>query len=124
QIAHVKEMAGAAGRDPEAITFYARCQVTITDDPKSLYERRKSTVAMIHSLPGMERLLQSDAFDINRIMTDVRNAMRVDDVLERGRAFKALRREGDLAAAKSAIPTDLMAHLVVAGDTSSVRKQL
>ena len=124
QIALVKHMATEAGRDPNAITFNARCQVTITDDPESLYERRKVTVAMIHSLPGMERLLQSERHDIDKIMADVRHAMQVDDVLVRGGAFSALRREGNLDAAKAAIPTDLMSDLVVAGDMATVKRKL
>lgn len=124
QIAHVKQMARDAGRDADALTFNARCQVTITDDPEALYEKRKTTVAMIHSLPGMERLLQSEAHDVNQIMADVRHAMRVDDVLDRGGAFSALRREGNLDVARAAIPTDLMSELVIAGDLGSVRRQL
>ncbi len=124
QIASVKQTAADAGRDPEAMSFIARCQVTITNDPEALYEKRKTTVAMIHSLPGMERLLQSDSHDIDQVMADVRKAMRVDTVLDRGGAFSELRREGDLEAARAAIPTSLMSELVVAGDIASVRKQL
>ncbi len=124
QIETVRNRAAEVGRDPDAITFNARCQVTITDDPEALYERRKSTVAMIHSLPGMERLLQNDHHDIERIIADVRQAMKVEEVLERGGAFADLRRHGDLAAAKAAIPTDLMAELVVAGDIPTVKAKL
>ncbi len=124
QIGIVKQAAATAGRDPEQITFNARCQLTITDDPESLYERRKATVAMIHSLPGMERLLQSDTHDIEGIMTDVRQAMNIDEVLARGGAFTDLRREGDLTAAKAAIPIELMSELVVAGDIPTVRAKL
>lgn len=124
QIALVKARAAKMGRDPEAITFYARCQVTITDDPEALYERRKFTVAMIHALPGMERLLQTDRFDIERIIADVRQAMKVEEVLARGGAFTDLRREGDLQAARAAIPTDLMSELVVAGDIPTVKAKL
>lgn len=124
QIANVKKMATAVGRDPEVLTFNARAQVTITDDPEALYERRKSTVAMIHSLPGMERVLQSERFDIEPIMAEVRHAMNVDDVLARGGAFSELRREGNIEVAKAAIPTELMSELVVAGDVASVRQQL
>lgn len=124
QITLVKQIASDAGRDPEAMTFNARCQVTITDDPEALYEKRKTTVTMIHSLPGMERLLQSDTHDIHQIMADVRQEMNVDDVLDRGGAFSALRREGNLDTAKAAIPTDLISELVVAGDITSVRDQL
>lgn len=124
QIANVKRMAADAGRDPESLTFNARSQVTITDDPEALYERRKTTVAIIHSLPGMERLLQSERFDIDQIMADVRGKMKVADVLDRGGAFSALRREGNLDAARAAVPTDLMSELVVAGDAASIRQQL
>lgn len=124
QIRNVKVMAEAVGRDPETLTFNARCQVTITDDPEALYERRKSTVATIHALPGMERLLQNDTYDIHAIMRQVRAAMQVDDVLARGGAFAELRRVGDLNAAKAAIPTDLMAELVVAGDVDTVKQLL
>jgi alkanesulfonate monooxygenase SsuD/methylene tetrahydromethanopterin reductase-like flavin-dependent oxidoreductase (luciferase family) len=124
QIQLVKSSAAEVGRDPDAVTFNARCQVTVTDDPEALYERRKSTVAMIHSLPGMERLLQSDRHDIDRIIADVRQAMKVEEVLARGGAFADLRRHGNLQAAKAAIPTELMAELVVAGDIPTVKAKL
>ena len=124
QVTHVKHMAAAAGRDPDALTFNARCQVTITSDPEAVYEQRKSTIAMIHVLPGMERLLQTPHYDTEAIMHKVRAAMLVDDILAHGGAFGELRRAGDLAAAKAAIPTELMADLVVAGDVSSVRAKL
>lgn len=124
QIARVKEMAAAAGRDTDALTFNARSQVTITDDPEALYEQRKTTVAMIHSLPGMERLLQSPNYDTAAIMQEVRAAMQVDEILAHGGAFGELRREGDFEKAKAAIPTGLMSELVVAGDIPTVRAHL
>jgi alkanesulfonate monooxygenase SsuD/methylene tetrahydromethanopterin reductase-like flavin-dependent oxidoreductase (luciferase family) len=98
--------------------------VTITDDPEGVYERRKSTVAMIHSLPKMERLLTTEGFDVDRIIADVRAAMRTQEVLDEGGGFGDLRRAGDLAAAKRAIPTDLMRELVIAGTVPEVRTRL
>lgn len=124
QISNVKRMAAAVGRDADALTFYARCQVTVTNDPEALYEKRKTTIAMIHALPGMERLLQSDAHDIDTIIADVRKAMRVNEILEAGGAFSQLRTKGNLQAAREAIPTSLMSELVVAGDLPTIRRKL
>jgi alkanesulfonate monooxygenase SsuD/methylene tetrahydromethanopterin reductase-like flavin-dependent oxidoreductase (luciferase family) len=102
----------------------ARSSVTITDNPEVLYEKRKATVATIHALPGMDRLMEVPGFDTDRIMADVRQAMRTDEILASGGGFGDLRRGGDLAAAKRAIPNDLMAQLVVAGSPVEVRRRL
>lgn len=123
-IAQVRAAAEAAGRDPDALSFYARAAITITDDPEAIYERRKDTVAIIHALPGMERLLTSDGFDVERIIGDVRRVMRTDEILAAGGGFGDLRRGGDLAAARAAIPTDLMRELVVAGSVDDARRRI
>lgn len=123
-IASVRAQAEAAGRDASGLVFAARAAVTITDDPERVYEQRKSTVAMIHALPGMERLLQSEGYDVDRIVADVRAAMNTEAILARGGGFGDLRRGGDLAAAKRAIPTALMRELVVAGSVDEVRHRL
>jgi 5,10-methylenetetrahydromethanopterin reductase len=123
-IREVRAEAEAAGRDPDALRFFARSAVTITDDPEAVYERRKATVAMIHALPGMERLLETPGFDTEAVIAEVRRAMRTMEVLDRGGNFPELQAAGDLAAAKAAIPTALMAELVVAGPVGKVREQL
>jgi 5,10-methylenetetrahydromethanopterin reductase len=123
-IAQVRHEAMAVGRDPGALSFYARAAITITDDPEAIYERRKDTVAIIHALPGMERLLTSDGFDTERIIADVRRVMRTDDILAVGGGFGDLRRGGDLQAARAAIPTDLMRELVIAGSVADVRRRI
>ena len=123
-IAQVREEARNVGRDPSRFVFAARSNVTITDDPEQLYERRKSTVAMIHALPGMERLMRTDGHDIERVIADVRAAMNTGEILSEGGGFGDLRRGGDLAAAKRAIPTSLMEELVVAGPPDQVRERL
>ncbi|MDQ3655615.1 MAG: LLM class flavin-dependent oxidoreductase [Chloroflexota bacterium] len=120
----VRDAASASGRDPATLSFYARASVTITSDPEALYERRKSTIAAIHVLPGMERLLESPGWDTARIIADVRRAMRTAETLDRGGGFGDLRRAGDLDAAKRAIPTGLMHELVVAGSVEEVRARL
>ncbi|MBA3274286.1 MAG: LLM class flavin-dependent oxidoreductase [Chloroflexia bacterium] len=114
----------ASGRDPAALSFYARTSIAITGDPEAIYERRKGTVAAIHVLPGMERLLESPGFDTARIIADVRRAMRTEETLQAGGGFGQLRRAGDLDAAKRAIPNGLMRELVVAGSVEEVRARL
>jgi 5,10-methylenetetrahydromethanopterin reductase len=123
-IADVRRHAVEAGRDPARLAFIARSQVTVTDDPEAVYEQRKVTVAMIHAMPGMGRLLTSEGHDTERIIAEVRAAMRTTDVLQAGGAFADLRRAGDLPAAKRAIPNDLMRELVVAGPLADVRQRL
>lgn len=123
-IGTVRDAASAGGRNPGTLSFYARAAVTVTDDPEALYERRKGTVAAIHVLPGMERLLESPGFDTARIIADVRQAMRTEETLREGGGFGQLRRAGDLDAAKRAIPTGLMQELVVAGTIQEVRARL
>lgn len=123
-IERVRTEATSAGRDPGEIAFFARAGVNLTNDPEAVYEQRKSSVAMIHALPGMERLLETPGFDIPRIIGDVRRAMRTNEVLAAGGNFPDLKAAGDLAAAKAAIPTTLMSELVVAGPAERVRQRL
>ncbi|MBA2469229.1 MAG: LLM class flavin-dependent oxidoreductase, partial [Chloroflexia bacterium] len=123
-IESVRATASANGRDPAALAFYARTSIAITAEPEALYERRKGTVAAIHVLPGMERLLESPGFDTARIIADVRRAMRTEETLQAGGGFGQLRRAGDLDAAKRAIPNELMRELVVAGTVEEVRRRL
>ncbi len=123
-IGTVRGHAEEAGRDPAGFVFAARAQVVVTDDPEAVYEKRKATVAMIHALPGMERLLRAEGHDVDRIIADVRAAMKTEEVLAEGGGFGDLRRAGDLAAAKAAIPNDLMRELVVAGPLPEVRARL
>lgn len=123
-IVRVRREAAAAGRDPDALSFHARAAVTVTDDPEAVWERRKDTVAIIHALPGMERLLTSDGFDVDRVIADVRSAMRTEAILAAGGGFGDLRRGGDLEAARKAIPTELMRELVVAGSIGEVRRHI
>lgn len=123
-ISDVRHQAGEYGRDPNALSFFARSSVTITEDPEALFERRKDTVSMIHVLPGMERLLESPGFDAESIVADVRKVMHTMEVLERGGNFAELRAAGNAAEARKLIPTELMRELVVAGSAGVVKDRL
>lgn len=123
-IGTVRDAAAGAGRDPSSLMFFAHPSITVTDDPEALFERKKSFVATVHALPGMERQLRTPGIDVDSVMADVRRHMRTNEVLARGGGFPELRRSGDLEAAKRAIPLELMARLVVAGPVSVVRDRL
>ncbi len=120
----VRAAAAAAGRDPTRLAFFLRTAVAVTDDPVPILERQKTLIALVNALPGMDRLLATPGFDVPAVMAEVRRRMRTADVLARGGGFAALRRAGDLPAARAAIPTELVARLAIAGPLSHVRARL
>jgi 5,10-methylenetetrahydromethanopterin reductase len=123
-IATVRGSALASGRDADALHFYAHPSVTITDHPERALERKKAFIAMIHTLPGMDRQLRTPGIDVDAIMSEVRRHMKTAEVLAAGGGFAELRRAGDLEAAKRAIPTELMERVAIAGSAGHVRRQL
>ncbi len=123
-IAHVRESAVNAGRNPDDLAFFVNPAVYVTDDPEPVLERKKEFIATVHALPGMDRLLETPGFDVAGIVTSVRQAMKTEEVLKRGGGFPDLRREGDLDAARRAIPTELVAHLAVVGPLGIVRDRI
>jgi 5,10-methylenetetrahydromethanopterin reductase len=120
----IRRAAEAAGRDASSFSVYLRGGITITENPEPILERRKTTIAMIHALPGMDRLLDAPGFDTERIIAEVRRHMRTEEVLAQGGGFADLRRAGDLDAAKSAIPTELVAQLALVGPAGELRERL
>jgi len=120
----VRAAAAAAGRDPAALRFVLRTAAFPTDDPEPFLDRQKTLIALVNALPGMDRLLQTDGFDVPAIMAEVRRRMRTEEVIAAGGGFPALRRAGDLAAARAAIPTELVARLALAGPLPEVRRRL
>ena len=114
----------AAGRDPAALAFVLRTPVVVVDDAGPVLERQKNLVALVNALPGMDRLLRTAGFDVPMIMAEVRRLMRTEEVLAHGGGFPELRRVGSLAAARAAIPTELVARLAIAGPLEQVRARL
>lgn len=123
-VERVKRAAVAAGRDPDILRFYAHPSLVVTDDPGREIERKKAMIAMVHALPGMERQLASPGIDVAAVMAEVRRRMRTDEVLARGGGFPELRRAGDLAAAKRAIPDELVRRVAAIGSAAEVRARL
>jgi 5,10-methylenetetrahydromethanopterin reductase len=123
-ITRVREAAVRTGRDPQTLRFFANPALTVTDDPEPLLERKRGLMAVVHALPGMERLLMSDQSDVAAIMAEVRRQMRTTEVLERGGSFHEIRAAGDLARAKAAIPLSLVDEAALIGPLDQVRAKL
>jgi 5,10-methylenetetrahydromethanopterin reductase len=126
-VEHARSGASEAGRGTHGLRFFANPSLTITDrsdDIEPILEKHKTTIALIHALPGMDRQLMGLDFDLERIMADVRQHMRTEEILARGGSFADIRREGDLDAAKRVIPLDLVDQVTVVGPLARVRERL
>ncbi len=123
-IGDARQSAADVGRDPDCLAFLLRTHVIVTDDPEPWLERQKNALAIINTLPGMDRLVQTSGFDVPALMTELRRVMRTADALEHAGGFAALRRHADFATARSLIPAELMAHLAIAGPLDHVRERL
>lgn len=116
--------AAEAGRDPAALRYFVNPSVRVTDDPEAVLERKKAFVALVLALPGMDRLLMTDAWDVPSIMAGVRSAMRTDEVLDEGGLFAGIRKAGDLDRARQLIPVGLVAEGTAIGSLEHVRNRL
>ena len=123
-VQRVRQSATTAGRDSATLRFHYGTPVEITSDPEAALWRRTAMIALVNALPGMDRQLRHPAFDIDRIMADVRRHMRTDIAIAEGGGFPAIRRVGDLVAARRAIPLALVNALSVVGDVHHVRQRL
>jgi hypothetical protein len=81
-------------------------------------------IATVHTLPGMEQQLRTPGIDVDSIMAEVRRVMRTNEVLETGGGFPELRKAGDLASAKRAIPNELVDRVAAVGSAAHVRRRL
>jgi 5,10-methylenetetrahydromethanopterin reductase len=126
-IPRVRAAAMAVGRNPDALAFVLRSTVTIVDTPKTeraALDRGKHHLALIATLPGMDRLARVEGFDVPALIDDLRVTMRTRETLAAGGGFPALRREGDLGAARALIPDDLIRQLGIIGPLPVVRERL
>ena len=126
-ISRVRAAAMAAGRDPAALAFVLHTSAVVTDSAaaeRKAIDRGKNLLALVSTLPGMDRLVRTEGFDVSALLDEVRETMRTRDTLVAGGGFPALRRDGDLTAARALIPDDLVRQLGVIGTLSVVRERL
>ena len=122
-----RRAAVSAGHDPDALAFVLRTEIALTDDEadaRKALSRARSIFALLAGFPGMARLYQVPGFDTESIVAGVRAVMRVDEVLARGGGFPELRRTGDLAAARAAIPDEYIRQLALVGSSSELTPRL
>ena len=123
----VRAAAMAAGRDPAGFSFVLQTTAAVVDTPdaeRKAIDRGKNLLALVSTLPGMDRLVRTESFDVPALLDKVRATMRTRDTLAAGGGFPALRRNGDLTAARALIPDDLIRRLGIIGPLPVVREQL
>ena len=113
-----------AGKTFESFPLFVRTAIRVTDDPEPVLEQRKNLIALVNALPGMSRHMDVPGFDVPAIMQQVRKAMHTDEVLAKGGAFIDIRRVADFAAARRAIPTELVDALSYVGSAEKIRGKL
>jgi 5,10-methylenetetrahydromethanopterin reductase len=128
-VATFMDAARSVNHDLADLRIFANPGLTITendDQIEPILERKKTTIALIHALPGMEQQLEGleSDFDLEAILARVRRHMRTEEILARGGSFADLRREGDLEAARKAIPLELVDHVAVVGPPERVLPRL
>jgi 5,10-methylenetetrahydromethanopterin reductase len=126
-IPQVRQAATTAGRDPDALAVILRTEIVLAEDEameRKALSRARSIFALLAGFPGMGRLYQVPGYDAEAIIGDVRAAMRTDEILASGGGFPALRRTGDLAAARAAIPEEFIRELALVGNRADLAPRL
>lgn len=126
-VPRVRSAAAAADRDPDALWFVLRSTATVIDSPqaeRAALDRGKHHLALVATLPGMHRLYDVDGFDVPALLAEIRAVMRTQETLAAGGGFPALRRAGDLPAARAMIPDDLIRDLGIIGTLPEVQARL
>jgi 5,10-methylenetetrahydromethanopterin reductase len=126
-ITRVRESAIASDRDPAELAFVLRTAVTLTETTaaeRKAIHRGKNLLALVSALPGMDQLVFVEGFAVPALLKEVRAKMRTHEILSAGGGFPALRRDGDLAAARELIPDELVRRLGVIGPLPVVRERL
>jgi 5,10-methylenetetrahydromethanopterin reductase len=122
-----RRAAAAAGRDPNVLAFVLLTIAVVDPNPveeRRALEREKAILALVSTLPGMDRLVQVNGFDVAGILREAAAVLHTAEIVAAGGGFPALRREGDLAAARAAIPDALIRRLGIIGTLAEVRQRL
>jgi 5,10-methylenetetrahydromethanopterin reductase len=126
-IPRARAAAKAAGRDPARLAFVLRTTIVVADSAaaeRKAIDRGKNLLALVATLPGMDRSVRAEGFDVSALLDQVRVTMGTRETLAAGGGFPALRRDGDLAAARALIPDDLIRRLGIIGPLPVVRERL
>jgi 5,10-methylenetetrahydromethanopterin reductase len=126
-IPRARVAAKAAGRDPARLAFVLRTTIVVADSAaaeRKAIDRGKNLLALVATLPGMDRSVRAEGFDVSALLDQVRLKMGTRETLAAGGGFPALRRDGDLVAGRALIPDDLIRRLGIIGPLPVVRERL
>lgn len=120
----LREDLRAAGRDPRDFAVFLRANLVLTDDPEPALEERKLQFALLASLPGMAQQIIVPGFDTERLVGQLRQLLRTEELLARGRGWPDLRAAADPATIRRLVPTELLAQLCLIGPAAQLRERL
>ncbi|MGH2548067.1 MAG: LLM class flavin-dependent oxidoreductase [Thermomicrobiales bacterium] len=123
-IVTTRTVAEQSGRAPDTLDYVARPVLAVTENTEPVLDRLKDRLALINTLPGMDRLIAVPGFDVPGIMADVRSVMRTEEVLAIGGGFAELRAAANFDAARQIIPTELVDELAMVGSVAQIAKKL
>ena len=119
-----RDQAVAAGRTLERFAVIVSTGVDVTDDPDAALHRISRDLALYLSVPGMEASLTGTEHDVASVASEVRQAMRAEEVIARGGWTRDFEAVGDVEAASRAVPPDLVQQVAAVGNASDVRRRL
>ena len=120
----VRREAEGAGRDCTNLAFVVQTGLKVTPDPEEALEEFKDQMAMVHCIPGLNNALVSSDYDVPKIVSALRSAMKTTEVLDKGGWAREFQQCSDFMAARRAIPTGLVQQVSIAGDAAAIRRRL
>ena len=123
-IAHVREAAQEAGRDPDALRFVARPGLIVANDRTPVVRMYQRTLALISTLPGMAQGYAVPGWDVPAMVAEARAAL--GDALERANCegFTAIRSAPGFEQACAAFPEAFVLELGICGDIVHIRDKV
>ncbi len=120
----LRAQVAAAGRDPARFAVFARTNLVLTDDPEPALEERKLPFALLATLPGMSQQVIVPGFDVERLVAELRQILRIEEQLRAGRPWHDIRRAADPDRIRQLVPTELIAQLCLIGPARELRERL
>ncbi|MCX2726979.1 LLM class flavin-dependent oxidoreductase [Thermomicrobium sp. 4228-Ro] len=114
----------AAGRDPNRFAVFVRTNLVLTDNPEPALEERKLAFALLATLPGMSQQVIVPGFDVERLVAELRQLLRIEEQLQAGRPWHDIRRAADPDRIRQLVPTELIAQLCLIGPADQLRARL
>lgn len=109
-----------SGRNPDDVSIIVQTGFEVTENRDRTLEKMKDRMAVIHSVPGFDRVLQSKNFDVPEIIARVKMALNSDQILAAGGWTREFRETADWDTVRTAIPLDLMDQVAIVGSSAKI----